>query len=513
MRLVSCSMEFCMLYSSSTLHALVRIALIAVLHEIEERSATYVSRDYRRCVHYLIDVFQDKKIKSQELQEFRDTAVLILRRVSRLFRDSRKRTAMSIIRKQQRKNSWPSLVAVLRKEEKRLMAEYTRVSGNVPSDTNKVRSLKRSRNRRKHVHERDFIYQRGDDFDEDLLIENNSAGSESGDKYSVSLDYLDNEFEAPSTKFTSTRPQRVWPLKPRMRDSEWKSRAQIRKNSGMTHEFRSDSGKEAVGSVRHGSKRNMIHPKDDEDSVEYGGLESQDFPSAVVGSRPDDIEDQRDQECERDPIQQSSEELQDPGLVLGNSITLSDELGQAKLHGRETCVEDLHKASLALDALGPDDPLRMADESTRRRAWRKHGIKRSPREASPIPDSEGVQIMKRRKPNPRRLQKSPEIRHRDEGKNAYGQKLKRGRFLPHEDEWILQGIKKYGWGAWKEIVNEYYRDVDYTRNPVSVKDRARTLDIDPDKYPKHGLRGRPRYFQEGPEEANNEEDIDKDEDQ
>jgi Myb-like DNA-binding domain len=71
------------------------------------------------------------------------------------------------------------------------------------------------------------------------------------------------------------------------------------------------------------------------------------------------------------------------------------------------------------------------------------------------------------------------------------------RFTPSEDEKLMHGLKKYGWGFWTAIANSY--EWDHQRTPVNLKDRARTLRLNSKHYPEplHPLpdaparRGRP----------------------
>lgn len=55
------------------------------------------------------------------------------------------------------------------------------------------------------------------------------------------------------------------------------------------------------------------------------------------------------------------------------------------------------------------------------------------------------------------------------------------RFTQLEDNQLLQGLEKYGWGEWQAILHAY--NWDGNRTNVSLKDRARTLSLNPKEYP------------------------------
>jgi hypothetical protein len=55
------------------------------------------------------------------------------------------------------------------------------------------------------------------------------------------------------------------------------------------------------------------------------------------------------------------------------------------------------------------------------------------------------------------------------------------RFNPGEDEKLLHGLKKYGWGRWTPISSEY--EWDHPRSGVNLKDRARTLGLQREHFP------------------------------
>ncbi|KAI0566589.1 Myb [Gracilaria domingensis] len=520
MWLVSCSMECFKLYSKSTLHALLRAAFIAVLHEVRITASEFKSREFTRSISFLVDVFPDFRIDHGRLQSYRDKAVSTIRHVSKLFRESQHRAAASLAKEHERKTSWPGLVAVLRKEARKLSKDYAVLSG--AFSLNEPHREKKSRNGPRNRPEREVggnhHYQDFDDFDESLLVPGEYMDSDSDGKYSFSQDYRDYEQGASNkNKNVDHRQQRNGKVRERYQHS--RDKQENRRDGRRAKEIRIDYDEVEVGSVRHGPRQGTIGVQGDQDSLAsvLGGLESQDFPSAVVSSRTDDAQDDKPQEEDRNSIDESSKEhSRDIDADLGESVTLSDQLGQAKLGKGEKCVQDLHSATLALDKLGPDDPLDAITNDSellnhRVRTRRKNATKRAPREASPIPDSEGVHVMQRKKRNLKVLH-NPSKRRKGEEKNKDGQIVRRGHFTSYEDEWLIEGIRKYGWGSWKQIVTEYYEGRNYTRNPMSLKDRARTLGLDRAKYPKRSgvpLRGRPP-LRERVREGNNDEEIEED---
>ena len=72
-----------------------------------------------------------------------------------------------------------------------------------------------------------------------------------------------------------------------------------------------------------------------------------------------------------------------------------------------------------------------------------------------------------------------------------GKILRKGRFEPYEDELLIAGLEQHGFGAWKDISDDFGDD-EYARAPESLKDRARTLELGPKDFPIKPARGRGR---------------------
>lgn len=165
-------------------------------------------------------------------------------------------------------------------------------------------------------------------------------------------------------------------------------------------------------------------------------------------------------------------------------------------------LKGLYHATEVLSSRGPPDPLPEAvrDANTAKCQKRKQGTGMySPngddREVSPIPESDNS-VLRHKKRSRATLDISPPSKHvgsRKNTKRINGKYVKSGRFEEYEDELLVEGLRKYGYGAWVYISRDF-GDCGYTRAPGSLKDRARTMMIDPEAYPvqaTHGP-GRPR---------------------
>lgn len=79
---------------------------------------------------------------------------------------------------------------------------------------------------------------------------------------------------------------------------------------------------------------------------------------------------------------------------------------------------------------------------------------------------------------------------------ANGQVVRRGRFSADEDSWLMQGMRMFGFGQWSRIVDHFWTE-DFKRSGMSLKDRVRTMEIDPSQFPPPPgapvVRGRPPY--------------------
>ena len=65
------------------------------------------------------------------------------------------------------------------------------------------------------------------------------------------------------------------------------------------------------------------------------------------------------------------------------------------------------------------------------------------------------------------------------------------RYSTEEDKWLLEGLSLFGWGAWEKIVKKYWTE-DYLRTAMSLKDRAITMRLNPEDFPKKSGSGRKR---------------------
>lgn len=171
-----------------------------------------------------------------------------------------------------------------------------------------------------------------------------------------------------------------------------------------------------------------------------------------------------------------------------------DEVGQ-----KVRCVKRLRKANRDLKRNAVRDPLDSSLRDADSLSWmakrrRRRSLDRpssGARDASPLPESPSS-VTKRRRPvrmpvlesasdsdeddvfEPTRLRDEPHIG---------GMKVARGRFTKEEDDWLVEGLQKYGWGSWALIAKNFGDGkARYTRNGVSLKDRARTLQLDPTIY-------------------------------
>ena len=58
------------------------------------------------------------------------------------------------------------------------------------------------------------------------------------------------------------------------------------------------------------------------------------------------------------------------------------------------------------------------------------------------------------------------------------------RYSTEEDKWLLEGLSLFGWGAWEKIVKKYWTE-DYLRTTMSLKDKVRTMHLNPEDFPKN----------------------------
>lgn len=204
----------------------------------------------------------------------------------------------------------------------------------------------------------------------------------------------------------------------------------------------------------------------------------------------------------------------------------NDEDYQPFKKGRTT-LRQLKAATTSLDLKSIPDPLpgvlADAQRATRRvlRGRRNlDGPGPTARNASPIGNSspeEHASIIRRRKRISANLDKNDDEDFAESPAPSVPiVSAKRGRFQQHEDEWLIRGLRQFGWGCWALIAREYWVPPN-TRSGMSLKDRARTLGLDREVYRKPGKRMEPRgrrssYTDKSDGDASDaiEEDIDED---
>lgn len=195
-----------------------------------------------------------------------------------------------------------------------------------------------------------------------------------------------------------------------------------------------------------------------------------------------------------------------------------EELGEVDGPDGET-LRDLKKAALNLNKsarLSDPLPKAIADARHAQSCKRKphvdmFAVCENARAVSPIPESETP--LRRKKRSRATLSSGsdsefPEKRFREKEQRYFGKILRSGRFRMFEDELLIEGLEKYGWGAWTDIARDFGKS-QYTRGPMSLKDRARTLVLDPAEYPPPRMkRGRPNQRVLTRNEPGNDEDGD-----
>lgn len=104
------------------------------------------------------------------------------------------------------------------------------------------------------------------------------------------------------------------------------------------------------------------------------------------------------------------------------------------------------------------------------------------RAASPIPESDPV--MPRKSKNYCALTERSSSSHSGgrEKVTYKGRAVHSGRFAAFEDDLLLEGLRKHGYGAWNAIARDFGAE-NICRTPTSLKDRARTIGVQPSKFP------------------------------
>lgn len=182
-------------------------------------------------------------------------------------------------------------------------------------------------------------------------------------------------------------------------------------------------------------------------------------------------------------------------------------------------VRQLHNLASALESTGIPDPLPRAQEDAqnarhryRGRMVRSYAIAPDARAASPIPETDPP--LRRKKKHSMSLPRSSSSSDARPARLPHlnGKYLRTGRFLPHEDELLIAGLRRYGWGLWTDIAANF-GDGKYTRAPMSLKDRARTLELMRTEYPAPSFRmrrGRPPRQEPNCQERSGASEVDDD---
>lgn len=492
--LVSFIMDSGMTLAESTVLALMRVTIIFSLHEVILSSMRYNSREFNRTFHFICDVFSDSKVRNVQLKRARDKGISTIRKAAKAIRDSEKGTALLFLHEYEKKNPLREIARLLKRKAHELEMEYSKfAAGSIPSDI--VVEKKHHPRSTKSKRRDSFVPTAFSDAERNGADSDGLNGGEDGEPSAEPAypDVVLPEEEEPGIHHESSDDHDGQAMEAVEEPSVEKER-KTKKAMYTERGSRAHLDEESVGRVRHERRREKrAGAEDDLNSKEYESMDSLDFPAEVADSESDDehVLPQSKKKRVRGQARHGTTE---------ESVTLSDQLDHANLEENEHCIQELHEASASLKRTGPADPLQSslkdAKKAKRRRSAPTRGPAPPPREASPIPESDGTQ-MKYKTPHSKSLNTTPTKRRREEVKNEFGQVIKRGRFQQHEDQWLVEGIKKYGWGAWTNIVNEYYAECDYTRMPMSLKDRARTLNLDPEKYPmKRGGSGRRRAIRE-----------------
>lgn len=483
-----------MILAESTVLALMRVTIIFSLDEVILSSMPYNSREFNRTFHFICDVFSDSRVRDVQLKRARDKGISTLRKAAKAIRDSEKGTALLLLREYEKRNSLRDIARLLKRKARELEMEYSKFAGgSTPTDIGEER---------KH-HARGMKSKRRESF-----VPVARAYAQGHGLDSDGLDSLEDSELVAEPAYHADHREEEEPRTHHERSDDHKGHAmaaaeehlveKIRKPKKETYierESRTHLDEQSVGRARHERRREKkTRGDDDVNSKDYVSMDSQDFPAEIA-----------DSQSEHDLVLPQSRKKTGrrqarPGTTE-ESVTLSDQLDHANLEENEQCIQELHEASTSLKRTGPADPLQVslkdAKTAKRRRSTPKSGPALPPREATPIPESDEIE-MKYKAHHKRPLNTTPIKRRREDIKNEFGQVIKRGRFQRHEDQWLVEGIKKYGWGAWTNIVSEYYAECEYTRMPMSLKDRARTLNLDPEMYPmKTSGSGRKRAARDG----------------
>eukprot|EP00177_Eucheuma_denticulatum_P005262 GFKZ01009578.1.p1 GENE.GFKZ01009578.1~~GFKZ01009578.1.p1 ORF type:complete len:697 (+),score=111.54 GFKZ01009578.1:199-2289(+) len=259
--------------------------------------------------------------------------------------------------------------------------------------------------------------------------------------------------------------------------------------SQVTHHARKKRSTRASGK-RHRASGEKYNPINRDDAERGDGVHAADERSESEELEDNDSED--DVDSVRGPQGEPLRQLKEAASNLSRGTRIPDPLPKS-LQEAKSARQNLRRSSSRMYSLAPDA-----------------------RPASPIPDSETPVTRKRT----RRFaldddaddftQNGKRVRRRESLPKLYGKIVKSGRFQAYEDDYLKAGLEKYGWGAWTEIA-KHFGSGKYTRAPMSLKDRARTLEWHPHMFPEPAhKRGRPRVMSERKERDISDEQIEED---
>jgi hypothetical protein len=192
------------------------------------------------------------------------------------------------------------------------------------------------------------------------------------------------------------------------------------------------------------------------------------------------------QQQQQDSDEDDSDEEAPAPFVRGRKrsapAAMSAEVSQplAKLREANAALQARLRSSRGSDpidaVLGSEVPKRSANSSRAAQQAQQGGGGGGGRKR-PVRDSLDVRVRPRLGKDPEKLTFAPLSRDMDEPVAAApagrGPK-KRRQWAPEEEEWLLEGVEKFGIGAWSAILGEYAFS---SRTAVNLKDKWRNLEL------------------------------------
>lgn len=218
-------------------------------------------------------------------------------------------------------------------------------------------------------------------------------------------------------------------------------------------------------------------------SLEYGSPSTQDKPANASAARRAD-----DDEIEEDHIQSESARQAVKNLRGATNLlehgSEEDPVDLALRDSRSARYAARKGKSTYREVRGAREPSPFydSDESNSDEAPRKavgKNISRKHRTDISLQEDEWSPTLNRRGKTSTRGKSGSGANHA----SPSGTPLQRGPFSKQEDELLLAGLKEYGWGEWQRIADNYWKDLPAKRSSCSLKDRARTMRINPNDYP------------------------------